>query len=148
MPPTAHKLMAGAAFVALGSGLMVLIAWPLTPPPKPEPRPAEPRIARMTPIDRPAPAQTAAALSPARPAIAAPDPPKLAAPIVAVTDEPAPLPGEPPSLNEKDLLEPNGPTSSVRHHRGGDICARHGGHRVEFRRGRWVGWRCVYARRH
>ncbi len=56
---------------------------------------------------------------------------------------------EPPAQDEttqEAALEPDQPADDARgQHRGGDICARTGGRRVELRGGR--SWRCVYARR-
>ena len=46
MPPTVRTLIADAVFAALGSGLIVLIAWLHVPPPEPQPTSAAPRIVR------------------------------------------------------------------------------------------------------
>ena len=59
----------------------------------------------------------------------------------------APTPrAEPPTLNERELTEPDTkPVAHDRKHSGGDICARTGGRKVETHGGK--SWRCQYARR-
>lgn len=36
------------------------------------------------------------------------------------------------------------PHASAPHHQHRDICARHGGHRVDYTKNHWRYWRCVF----
>ena len=102
-----------------------------------------PRVVRVIPLYREPPLA-----EPAKPPIAplvklAGDPPR--APDAPLTPA-APTPqAAPPALNEHELLEPGPPIQRHWHDSGGNICARHGMHKVETHHGK--SWRCQYARR-
>ena len=67
------------------------------------------------------------------PIVAAPLPTWPATPI-AVTEAPAPA-VETPAAPARAA---NGPRQSD------DVCQRHGGYRLYYRRGHWIGWHCVF----
>ena len=103
-------------------------------------------------VGRPARPHVVDVISLERPHASAPTPdPAPVSQNKTVENAAPPVEAEPPPLNEKDLLEPSQQTSAIEHHRRvehRDICSHHGGHRVEFTRGRRLIWRCVYPRRH
>ena len=125
----------GAAVAALGIFLIALIAAPRVAP-KPEPSESAAALPQKTirviPITRPPAPPARVALAEAEP-MQEPPPPMASPPATAAPAEPK---GDPP-------LDRSRRRERASH----DICARHGGHQVEFQNGRRWSWRCVYARR-
>ena len=110
----------------------------------------QPRVEKGDRVAGPASSHVVRIIPPDRPHVPMPVPtPALATNKAVQNTAPLSPEAEPPPPNERDLLEPDQTTSAVEHRRARhiDICSRHGGHRVEFHRGRRVGWRCVYPRR-
>jgi hypothetical protein len=64
-------------------------------------------------------------------------------------------PAPPPAAPERPMqapparvaTEPDIPTTSPSHAQPVDVCARYGGHRVDFMRGHYAMWRCIYPQR-
>jgi len=102
----------------------------------------ERKPARLIPLTKPTPPAPA-------PFVASTKPTDASAPaLVEAAVQMPPARDEPPEADEPALTAPRGPVRRVRVHHaegGGDVCSRHGGHKVELRRGR--SWRCVFGRR-
>jgi hypothetical protein len=65
-----------------------------------------------------------------------------AAPTPAASEPERPTQTSPPRV----ATQPDIPTTSPSHAQPVDVCARYGGHRVDFMRGHHGMWRCIYPR--